>query len=219
MISSDPKSMTMGAARFSLMCPSHVRKCRDRRVNKPESANALVKALRQVFKWAVDVGLANSNPAKDVPYLRGDGQGFHAWTIEEVHQFEQRHPIGTKARLALALLLLTGQRRSDVVLFGKQHIRDSKNVSPILRNDHSGRWLYFTQQTNRERNSVTLMIPIVPELEEIIANSPCGDLTLLVTAFGKPFTPAGFGNWSASDVMKRVFITVRLMDFVRPGRL
>jgi integrase len=177
------------------------------------------KNAMSALQWAVDVGLANSNPAKDVPYLRGDGQGFHAWTIEEVHQFEQRHPIGTKARLALALLLLTGQRRSDVVLFGKQHIRDSKNVSPILRNDHSGRWLYFTQQTNRERNSVTLMIPIVPELEEIIANSPCGDLTLLVTAFGKPFTPAGFGNWSASDVMKRVFITVRLMDFVRPGRL
>jgi integrase len=64
-----------------------------------------------------------------------------------------------------------------------------------LRNDHPGRWLNFTQQKNRERKPVPLMIPIVPELEEIIANSPCGDLTFLVTAFGKPFTAAGFGNW------------------------
>ena len=32
-------------------------------------------------------------------------------------------------------------------------------------------------------------------LEKIIAASPCGDLTFLATAFGKPFTSAGFDNW------------------------
>jgi len=32
-------------------------------------------------------------------------------------------------------------------------------------------------------------------LEKIIAASPCGDLTFLTTAFGKPFTSAGFDNW------------------------
>ena len=37
--------------------------------------------------------------------------------------------------------------------------------------------------------------PILPVLEDIIARSPTGDLTFLVTSFGKPFTAAGFGNW------------------------
>lgn len=192
---SDPASLSLGNARFSLMQPLHVRRCRDRKANTPEAANSRVKALRQVFKWSVDAGLANRNPANDVPYLHGGGQGFHAWTVGEVRQFEQRHPIGTKARLALALLLLTGQRRSDIVLFGKQHIREARHFAPALHNVHPGRWLQFTQQKNRGRAPVSLTIPIVSELEEIIAQSPCGTLNFLVTAFGRPFKPAGFGNW------------------------
>jgi hypothetical protein len=47
--------------------------------------------------------------------------GFHTWTESKIAMFEARHPIGSKARLALALLLYTAQRRSDV---GCQHIRD-----------------------------------------------------------------------------------------------
>jgi integrase len=37
-------------------------------------------------------------------------------------------------------------------------------------------------------------LPIIDELSRIIAASPCGDLTFLVTEFGKPFTSNGFGN-------------------------
>jgi integrase len=35
---------------------------------------------------------------------------------------------------------------------------------------------------------------MAPTLQAIIAESPCGDLTFLVTEFGRPFTAAGFGN-------------------------
>jgi hypothetical protein len=37
--------------------------------------------------------------------------------------------------------------------------------------------------------------PRLPVLANIVAISPCGDLTFLVTEYGKPFTAAGFGNW------------------------
>ena len=191
----DLRSPGMGAARYSLMEPKHVRKCRDRKAEWPESANGRVKALRQVFAWAIEAGHAKSNPAKDVPYLKGSGTGFHTWTIEEVRQYEQRHPIGSKARLALALLLLTGQRRSDIITFGKQHVREAKNVPANLRTVHRGRWLAFTQRKNKKRKPISLMVPLLPELEEIIATTPCGDLTWLVTQFGQPFTSPGFGNW------------------------
>ena len=43
---------------------------------------------------------------------------------DEIAQFENCHPIGSRARLALALLLYTAQRRSDVIRMGRQHVRD-----------------------------------------------------------------------------------------------
>jgi integrase len=36
-------------------------------------------------------------------------------------------------------------------------------------------------------------IPIVPELQGELGLAPKGNLTFLVTAYGRPFTPAGFG--------------------------
>jgi integrase len=153
---------------------------RDRKLFAPESANARVKAIRQVFKWGVAKRHAPSNPAREVSYFKSSSEGFHTWSLDEVEQFEERHPIGTKARLAFALLLYTGQRRSDVVRFGKQHAKRGA--------------LTFTQHKGRKHKPHKLTLPILPVLQEIIDASPCGDLTFLVNEFGRPFTDAGFGN-------------------------
>jgi integrase len=40
-----------------------------------------------------------------------------------------------------------------------------------------------------------LELPIPPELQRIIDASPTGDLNVLTTEYGKPFTAAGFGGW------------------------
>jgi integrase len=130
----------------NLMEVRHVRNIRDARANHPEAANAILKALRQVFSYGVDAELVDQNPAKDVPYLKSGSQGFHSWTPEDLRQFEDRHPVGTKARLAFAFLFETGQRRSDVIKFGRQHIRDG--------------CISFTQHKNRNRKPVSLSIPL-----------------------------------------------------------
>lgn len=168
---------------LSALGPKAIRVLRDRKAETPEAANDRLKALRAVFNWATkkDVELALTNPARDVAYFQSAGDGYHSWTEEEVATFEERHPIGTKARLALALMLYTSQRRSDVVLFGKQHVTNGR--------------LRFTQQKNRNRKPISLEIPIHPELQRVIDASPCGDLTFLVTEFNRPFTANGFGNW------------------------
>ncbi|RYI94186.1 MAG: integrase [Acetobacteraceae bacterium] len=158
----------------------HVLKLRDGRADAPEAANSLVKALRAVFRHGVAAGLVAGNPALGVPYLQGDGEGFHAWTREEVEQFEARHPVGSKPRLALALLLYTGQRRSDVILFGRQHVRDGV--------------LTFTQQKNRNRKPVRLSLPIVPELQRIIDATPSAGMVFLNSERGTPYTADSFGN-------------------------
>ena len=169
-----------GALPTAELSARHIRQWRDARAETPESANSIIKALRQVFKYAVEYELTPSNPARKVDYLSSDSEGFHAWTIEEIRQYEAAHPVGTQARLALALLLYTGQRRSDIVRFGKQHVKDG--------------WLVFTQKKNRKRKPVTVEIPVFAELQRIIDASPTGGLTFLTTAFDQPFTSNGFGN-------------------------
>jgi integrase len=157
---------------------------RDRKKDFPEAANARVKAIRAVFAWAgmPEVALVTTNPARDVQNRAPTNPGgFHSWTLEEVERFEARHPTGTKARLAMDLLLYTAQRRSDVVLFGRQH--------------ESNGWLRFTQQKNKRNKPVYLEIPIRPELRASIDASPTGDIVYLVNEFGNPFTANGFGNW------------------------
>src|SRR5947209_13039478 len=90
---------------------------------------------------------------------------------------ESHHRPGTRARLALALLLHTGQRRGDVVRIGRQHIRDG------------------VVHVRQQMTGIELAIPIHPTLAAIIAETPADHLTLLTTQTGKPFSAAGFGNW------------------------
>jgi integrase len=185
----------IGMMEFAGMPPLAVRRLRDRKKGAPEAGNTRVKALRQVFKFGIEHQYCQHNPAREVSYVKTGSQGFHAWDIGEVRQFEEAHPLGTKPRLALAILLFLGARRSDAVQFGKQHVRAAEHMPPALRELHTGRWLHYTQHKNRKKKPVTLTIPILADLEEVLEASPLGDLTWLVTTFGNGFTPAGFGNW------------------------
>jgi integrase len=153
-----------------------VRVLRDRKADLPSVANKRVKMLRYVFKWGMEAEYVSSNPASVVGLIRTSTEGHHAWTMEELEQFELQHPIGTKARLALDLFMYTGARRSDVVRFGRQHVRQG--------------WLRFTQF----KTKTAVELPILPALQRTIDASPTGHLTFLVTGQGKPFTAAGFGN-------------------------
>ena len=163
-----------------MLLPRHIRARRDEMMDRPEAANGMVKALRQVFKFAMRYDLHDSNPALGIEYLSGNADGFHSWTLDEIEQFENTHAVGTSAHLALALALYTGQRRADLVTFGKQHVRDG--------------WLSFTQHKNRNSKPVRMEIPIIAVLQQAIDASPTGDLTFLVTAFNRTFTSNGFGN-------------------------
>jgi integrase len=43
------------------------------------------------------------------------------------------------------------------------------------------------------KNGAEISLPILPALQDEIDQAPKGNLTFLVTAYGKPFTAAGFG--------------------------
>lgn len=158
----------------------HVKVLRDRKAGKPGAANNRRKHLSAMFGWAVEAEHVKANPVRDARKIKYSSGGFHTWSVEEVRQYEEFYPIGSKARLALALLLFLGVRRGDMVKLGKQHIRDGKiGVVP--------------HKTLHLRDEVSYK-PILPMLADIIARSPCGDLTFLVTQYGQAFTAAGFGD-------------------------
>jgi site-specific recombinase XerD len=158
-----------------------IRVLRDRKAEFPEAANNRVKAIRRMFAWAMEAEHVTNNPARDVAYKRRATEGHHTWTEDEIAQFEAKHSVGSKARLALALLMYTGVRRSDVVLLGRQHVRKG--------------WLKFTAQKGRNRKPVIVEIPVIAPLRQALEAGPTGELTFLMTEQGKPFTAAGFGNW------------------------
>ena len=169
---------------FARMETKHVRQqIRDPKAATPEAANGRVKALRQMFKWAVDVDLAVVNPARDVPMLPPNNpDGFHTWTEQEVRQYQAHHPSGTKARLALALFLYTGVRIGDVVRLGPQMESDGA--------------LCFTEQKNRANKPKHREVPILPALRAELDASRSGHLAYLVTEWGRPYaSPKAFGNW------------------------
>lgn len=171
----------MWACPVNRLSTKHIQMLRDRKAGKPGAANNRLKYLSAMLGWAVEAKHISSNVARDAKPVKYATGGFYTWTDADVVRFEDRHPIGTKARLALALLLYTGVRRDDVVHLGRQHVKGSN--------------LVFVPRKTRHLRAEASVKPLLPELEQIIAQSPTGDLTFLVTEYGRPFTAAGFGAW------------------------
>lgn len=155
-----------------------IREGRDRRSETPHAANDFLKTVRGLFGWAVAAKHVASDPTTTASSLPTQNEaGFHTWTDEEVSRFEKRWPVGTKQRLAFEIFRCTGLRRGDAVKAGRQHVKEG----------------VLTMRT--EKNGETVHIPILPPLQAAIDAVATGNMTFLITEYGKPFTKAGFGNW------------------------
>lgn len=145
------------------------------------AANNRKKYISAMYKWAIEEGKAAHNPARDVARKQYATDGFHAWDETELEKFEKRHPIGSRARLAMALMLYLGARRGDMVLLGRQMVQNG-----VIR---------YTPRKTAYRRTEASVKPILPELAAIIDATPSGHMNYLVTEKGEPFKPNGFGNW------------------------
>ena len=165
----------------AVLQPKHVRKLRDELKDSPIVANVRLKALRALFCWAVEEEEAPHDPTLGVKALRHVSKGFHSWELHEIEAYENRHPVGSKARLAMALLLYTACRREDAVRLGPQHLRGGR--------------IRYRQAKNEHRSPVDLDIPVHPDLQQVIDAAPSGHLTFLTTAYGRLFSTAGSRAW------------------------
>jgi len=145
----------------------------------PAMGNLVHSALRAVMVYAVKMKLRPNNPITGIErYKTG---AHHTWTEEELTTFEKCWPLGTRERLAYALLLYTGQRGGDVV-----RMRRSDIVNGAIN-------------VTQEKTGAELKIAIHPALDRAIKAGPVLGIYLIgEDRTGRPITRA-----SLTRLMKR----------------
>lgn len=167
-----------GHIQFTRITRKHIQEAMDRRAKTPHGANNFLVAMSVLFKWAMSNDMVETNPCDGVDRRKDKIKGHHPWTIEEVEQFRVKHPIGTKPRLALDMLLFTGLRRSDVITVGRQNVKDG-----VL-------------SLRTKKNNATAHIPIFTELQASIDATKTGDMVFLTNKRGQPFQSGqSFSQW------------------------
>jgi len=141
-------------------------------------------AIKPFMKWAVEsVHLIEKDPTEGIKVKIRETDGHATWTDEQIEQYRAHYPLGTKARLALELLLAVAARRGDGISLGHQHLKDG--------------WLVFTQEKNRKRKPRKVETPVPAPLAAAIAAcpSPPDLLTFLTNEWGRPFGKKSFNTW------------------------
>lgn len=165
----------MGARLVTQMRREHVMKMMARMAGTPGAANNRLKRLRTLIRHARDLGWIETDPAQGVRLYRS-GE-FHTWTDAEMAAFEARWAQGSQQRLAYALHLYTGQRKSDVRKMGW--------------GDIEGGMIRVTQ----EKGGAKLWIPLHPELSAELARHVRRHLIILASEQGAQRSDGGYGNW------------------------
>lgn len=153
-----------------------------RKVGGNEAARKLRKELRRFFAFARKLDWISANPVDDSEPVKitpsERSTGFYTWTEADITAYRNHWPLGTKQRLAMELMLWTDQRKVDAIHLGRQHVREGRF---IIRQRKGGK---------------SLTLPIAPPLAEAIAAMPVSNaMCFIVTEWGKPFSPKGFGGW------------------------
>jgi integrase len=132
----------------------------------PSMANVTKSVLRKLLSHAVRSGYRNDNPVTEIDRYKGGTR--HTWTDAELAAYERKWAVGTRERLAYALLLHTGQRCGDVVKMRRSDISDGA--------------IAVVQQ----KTGTALSIPIHHELLAAIKAGPSNGLTLIGDKHGRP---------------------------------
>jgi site-specific recombinase XerD len=134
----------------------------------PGMANTTRAVLRKLLAHAVRMGLRPDNPVTEIDNYKLGTR--HTWTEGELAAFEARWPLGTRQRLAYALLLYTGQRGGDVVKMRRADIADGAVA------------------VTQTKTGATLSIPIHPELAAALKAGPVKGLSLIGDRHGRPIS-------------------------------
>jgi enterobacteria phage integrase len=145
--------------------------------DRPASKLDTLKKLRILIKHAIRKKWIAGDPSAGIK--RTKGGEVRSWTDDEIRQFEARWEIGTKQRTAFALMLYTGQRRSDV---------------------HRMTWQDISHKTGRikviqQKTGTKIQVPLHRDLRVVLERARHNHVTIITTEFGKPFAVDGFSSF------------------------
>ena len=147
----------------------------------PANQRVFKMAMRGFVDYCLNHRLMKLDPLASIRLVKMKATlGFRTWEESEITIYENTHARGTKARLALELLLQTGAARCDMVRMGRQHVKAG------------------TLSMRRLKTDVPFDIPLLPSLVAELELHPKDQLNFLTTTRGTPFTAASFGNWFRS---------------------
>jgi integrase len=145
--------------------------------DRPGAYRDMVKKLSILANFAMSLSPPWITTDPTYRLKKPKSNEIRSWTEAEIEQFEKRWPIGTKQRLAFALMLFTGQRRSDV------HRMTWADID-------AGRIRVVQLKTGRK-----LWIRIHVDLAKVLQKASRAHVTIINTEYGKPFTVDGFSGF------------------------
>lgn len=157
------------------------------KVHSKGYANKWLRMMRRLFEIAVANGIRPDNPCLRVKALKQKRvdveDGLHSWSEDEIEDYEAKYLEGTQARLAMAIMLYTCQRKSDSAGMGRQHLSVDRLTGRRMikvRQIKTGKWV---------------KIPLDPRLAKLIDMLPEDQQQFLVTAHGKKPSKKTLGDW------------------------
>lgn len=140
----------------------------------PAQADAFIEAVGVMYEWAKKRKYVSSNPAKgiDKVYIKGDGAT--PWKADDVKKFFVEHKTGSKAHVAMSVLLWTGCRIEDLTILGRKH-------ECIIDGVEAVRW----QPSKKGSTEVT--VPLLPALKVATRAPTVQGATYVLGRGGKPF--------------------------------
>jgi integrase len=154
-------------------------------INTPAAGNQWLVAMKDLMAYAVKRKLIAANPVFGIKKRSSaNPDGHWTWTQEQVAAFRKKHAVGTRARLAMELMVRLALRRSDVIRLGPPDVR-----SGILK---------YTQHKMREHSPAHVELPLPTDLAAIIRQTPgTGLKRWLLDGNGNDFTESAFSHWFA----------------------
>ena len=150
--------------------------------DRPGAAVSFLKRLKTLMVFAVARKYIRVDPTYRLKAFKG-GE-IHTWTEAEIAMFEAFWPVGSRERLAFALHLFTGQRRSDV---------------------HRMTWADIVEgriAVRQQKTGTELSIPIHDALQPILNAADHTHPPIVATEQGTPFAVAAYGNWINRAIRK-----------------
>lgn len=150
----------------------------------PSQADAFIESVSVMYEWAVKRKLLKENTAKGIDRIYSKGSGATPWKAADVKRYLARHPRGTKAHVAISVLLWTGCRIEDLTMLGREHECVIDGVDAI-------RWQPL------KKHSTEVEVPLLQPLRDATRAPTVQGRTYVLGRGGKPY--------SSGDSMSAMF--------------